>query len=211
MKMRKLFAGLLATSLVAAGTSAFAATANDAGYDKTEGTYSIAADLSTYGDDQMTIIIIPEAAYNAGTINDADILYIDQAAANTTGIFANVGILGGTTLAEGKYYVKIGGENIAADGIIVETFEIKADEPEAPAIQYGNVDTTGASATVIDGSDALKVAEYVVSLTTLTEEQIAAANVDQSGASATAIDGSDALAIAEAVVSLRDAATFPIK
>ena len=92
MKMRKLFAGLLATSIVAAGTSAFAAPiANDAGFDKEAGTYSIVSNLAAYGSDQMTILIIPEAAYLAGTINDADILYIDQAAADTKDIFANVG------------------------------------------------------------------------------------------------------------------------
>jgi hypothetical protein len=89
----------------------------------------------------MTILIIPEAAYNAGTINDADILYIDQAAANTEDIFANVGILGGTTLADGNYYVKIGGENIAEDGIIVEKFNITTTPEGGQEITrlYGDV------------------------------------------------------------------------
>ena len=42
MKMKKLFAGLVATSMVAAMGTAFAApVANDAGYNKEAGTYSI--------------------------------------------------------------------------------------------------------------------------------------------------------------------------
>lgn len=142
MKMRKLFAGLLATSIVAAGTSAFAAPiANDAGFDKEAGTYSIVSNLAAYGSDQMTILIIPEAAYLAGTINDADILYIDQAAADTKDIFANVGILGGTKLADGTYYAKIGGENIAADGIIVEKFTVTTTPEGGQEITrlYGDV------------------------------------------------------------------------
>ena len=84
----------------------------------------------------MTILIIPEKAYNAATINDSDILYIDQTAAGKS-IFQNVGILGGTTLADGTYYVKIGGENIAQDGIIVEKFTVKN------SIIYGDVKEDG--------------------------------------------------------------------
>ena len=155
MKMRKLFAGLLATSIVAAGTSAFAAPiANDAGFDKEAGTYSIVSNLAAYGSDQMTILIIPEAAYLAGTINDADILYIDQAAADTKDIFANVGILGGTTLADGTYYAKIGGENIAEDGIIVEKFNITT-KPEGTVITrlYGDVDGNES----VDADDAMEI------------------------------------------------------
>jgi hypothetical protein len=157
MKMRKLFAGLLATSIVAAGTSAFAAVENDAGYNKTAGTYSIVSDLAAYGSDQMTILIIPEAAYLAETINDADILYIDQAAADTANIFKSVGILGGTTLADGNYYVKIGGENIAEDGIIVEKFNIttKDDVVEITRL-YGDVDASEE----VDIDDAMEILYY---------------------------------------------------
>ena len=162
MKMRKLFAGLLATSIVAAGTSAFATEiANDAGYDKTAGTYSIVSDLSGYGADQMTILIIPEAAYNAGTINDADILYIDQAAANTENIFKSVGILGGTTLADGNYYVKIGGENIAETGIIVEKFTITTTPAGVQiTLNYGDVNGD----TSADSADASLILQKAVGI-----------------------------------------------
>ena len=165
MKMKKLFAGLVATSMVAAmGTSVFAEEiANDAGYDKTAGTYSIVSDLSTYGTDQMTIIIIPEAAYNAETISDADILYIDQAAADTEGIFANVCILGGTELTDGTYYVKIGGENIAEDGIIVEKFTITTT---AAGVEVQLGDTTGEGD--VDVSDINPIIQHILGAATLT-------------------------------------------
>ena len=159
MKMKKLFAGLVATSMVAAmGTSFAAPVANDAGYNKEAGTYSIVSDLAAYGSDQMTILIIPEAAYLAGSINDADILYIDQAAADTANIFKSVGILGGTTLADGNYYVKIGGENIAADGIIVEKFNITTTPEGGQEITrlYGDVDGSDE----VDLDDAMEIMFY---------------------------------------------------
>lgn len=191
MKMRKLFAGLLATSIVAAGASAFAAPiANDAGFDKEAGTYSIVSDLSGYGADQMTIIIIPEAAYNAGTINDADILYIDQAAANTENIFANVGILGGTTLADGTYYVKIGGENIAKEGIMVETFTIKTT-PTGREIQLGECDGITVA---VDAGDAMKILEHFAGRTALTGDALVAAECDGIPA---AVDAGDAMKVLE--------------
>jgi hypothetical protein len=154
MKMRKLFAGLLATSIVAAGTSAFAAVENDAGYNKEAGTYSIVSNLAAYGSDQMTILIIPEAAYLAETINDADILYIDQAAADTANIFKSVGILGGTTLADGTYYAKIGGENIAEDGIIVEKFTVTTTPSgDVEVHQWGDVNDDGET----NSDDAMEI------------------------------------------------------
>ena len=84
-----------------------------------------------------------------------------------------------------------------------------ASEPEV-TVDYGNVITTGDSATVVDIDDALAVAEAVVKLRTLTDDQNAAANVVQTGDSATVVDIDDALAIAEAVVKLRDVSVFPI-
>ena len=134
--MKKLFltcAAVVGISAVFAA-NAFAADpiVNDAGFSKTEGTYSVKSDLSAYTG-QMTILIIPEDVYNNNTtINDSDIYYIDQAAAPASGskIFQSVGILGGTTLKEGtSYIVKIGGENIAESGIIVEKFTVGGGAP----------------------------------------------------------------------------------
>ena len=131
--MKKLFltcAAVVGISAVFAA-NAFAAETNvienDAGFSKTDGTYSVKSDLSAYTG-QMTILIIPESIYTSNaTIEDKDIYYIDQTAAPASGskIFQSVGILGGTTLKEGtSYIVKIGGENIAESGIIVEKFTV---------------------------------------------------------------------------------------
>lgn len=174
MKMRKLFAGLLATSIVAAGASVFAAEIpNDAGFDKVAGTYSIASNLSEYGTEQMTILIIPEAAYLAGTINDADILYIDQAAANTENIFKNVGILGGTTLDDGTYYVKIGGETLSDKGIIVEKFT-KTTTPVGPTYTLGDINGKD-GVNILDANLAL---QYCAELVSFDETQTLAADVN---------------------------------
>ena len=131
--MKKLFltcAAVVGISAVFAA-NAFAADpiVNDAGFDKEKGTYSVAADLSNQTG-QMTILIIPESIYTSNAeIKDTDIYYIDQTAAGA-GIFQNVGILGGTTLKENtSYIVKIGGENIAESGIIVEKFTVGGGAP----------------------------------------------------------------------------------
>ncbi len=145
--MKKLFltcAAVVGISAVFAA-NAFAADpiVNDAGFSKTEGTYSVKSDLSAYTG-QMTILIIPESIYtNNAEIKDTDIYYIDQAAAPASGskIFQSVGILGGTTLKENtSYIVKIGGENIAESGIIVEKFTVKNGKPE---YILGDVDNDG--------------------------------------------------------------------
>ena len=136
--MKKLFltcAAVVGISAVFAA-NAFAAetnvTENDKGFDKETGTYSVAAELSDYTG-QMTILIIPESIYTSNaTIEDKDIYYIDQTAAPASGskIFQSVGILGGTKLKEGtSYIVKIGGENIAESGIIVEKFTVGGGAP----------------------------------------------------------------------------------
>ena len=147
--MKKLFltcAAVVGISAVFAA-NAFAADpiVNDAGFSKTEGTYSVKSDLSAYTG-QMTILIIPESIYTGNaTIEDKDIYYIDQTAAPASGskIFQSVGILGGTTLKEGtSYIVKIGGENIAESGIIVEKFTVaKTATGTETEIIWGDVNT----------------------------------------------------------------------
>ena len=147
--MKKLFltcAAVVGISAVfAANVFAADPIVNDAGFSKTEGTYSVKSDLSAYTG-QMTILIIPEDVYNNNTtINDSDIYYIDQAAAPASGskIFQSVGILGGTTLKEGtSYIVKIGGENIAESGIIVEKFTV-AKTATGTEYKVGDVDGNG--------------------------------------------------------------------
>ena len=147
--MKKLFltcAAVVGISAVFAA-NAFAAdpVENNAGFDKGAGTYSVKTDLSAYTG-QMTILIIPESIYTSNAeIKDSDIYYIDQTAAPASGskIFQSVGILGGTTLKEGtSYIVKIGGENIAESGIIVEKFTVaKTATGTETEIIWGDVNT----------------------------------------------------------------------
>lgn len=159
--MKKLFltcAAVVGISAVFAA-NAFAADpiVNDAGFSKTEGTYSVKSDLSAYTG-QMTILIIPESIYTSNAeIKDEDIYYIDQAAAPASGskIFQSVGILGGTTLKEGtSYIVKIGGENIAESGIIVEKFTVAKTATETH--QWGDVNDDGET----NSDDAMEILYY---------------------------------------------------
>lgn len=139
--MKKLLATLTTVAMLATSTVAFAdVVVNNDGYNKTAGTYSVDTDLSGQTG-QLTLLIIPEAAYQSGEIEDADILYIDQGAYTST-LFKNVGILGGTELTAGDYYVKIGGTNLTNDGIIVEKFTI-AEENQGTPYTVGDVDGNG--------------------------------------------------------------------
>ena len=173
--MKKLFltcAAVVGISAVFAA-NAFAADpiVNDAGFSKTEGTYSVKSDLSAYTG-QMTILIIPESIYTSNaTIADKDIYYIDQTAAGA-GIFQNVGILGGTNLKEGtSYIVKIGGENIAESGIIVEKFTVAKTET-GTEYKVGDVDGNG-SITIGDVTTLIdKVLNKITYFTTTSNDVI---------------------------------------
>jgi len=81
-------------------------------------------------DAQVTLLVVK--GNKPSTIQDGDILYIDQQAqADAEKAFATVGLLGETALAEGTYTVKAGG---SAGNVYVSTFTVKADEPEQPAL-----------------------------------------------------------------------------
>ena len=178
--MKKLFltcAAVVGISAVFAA-NAFAAetnvTENDKGFDKETGTYSVAAELSDYTG-QMTILIIPESIYTSNaTIEDKDIYYIDQTAAPASGskIFQSVGILGGTKLKEGtSYIVKIGGENIAESGIIVEKFTVAKSAPKYTLGDINGVDGVN----IIDANLAL---QYCAELIQFNDTQLLAADVN---------------------------------
>jgi len=161
MKMKKLFAGLVATSMVAAmGTSAMAAVneyALNPTVNEETGVAKISeadvAKLDDYADTQMTVLIIPEAAYNKLTddddetnITDDDIYYIDQMAANDTNLFQKMGLkCGADLIPEGEtsatYYVRVGGAYDINDGVYQGTFTVtKAAEEDGISIIWGDVD-----------------------------------------------------------------------
>lgn len=155
MKIRKL---LLTCTAIAGLSAAFAVAANaepitNNTYDKTAGTVSVATDLKGYAGDQMTVIVIPESAYTSNSIADADILYIDQEAAKAdSNIFQGMGVKGGK-LDPGTYYIKVGGTNIAADGIIVEKIVVAAD---GKVYLYGDVDEDSE----VTINDALEIVNF---------------------------------------------------
>ncbi len=135
MKIRKL---LLTCTAIAGLSAAFAVAANAATYNKTNGTVSFEGDLTSYAGDQMTVILIPESAYKnlQNGLADKDILYIDQDAAKADSkIFQDMGVKGGK-LDPGTYYLRVGGTNIAADGILEETVVVAAD---GKVYHYGNL------------------------------------------------------------------------
>ena len=137
--MKKLLATLTTVAMLATTTAFAAPIENNAGYNKTAGTYSVASDLRGQTG-QLTLLIIPQAAYESDEIADKDILYIDQGA-YAEGLFQSVGILGGTELEAGTYYAKIGGKNLT-DGIIVEKFTIVAAD-EGTTFTVGDTNGSG--------------------------------------------------------------------
>ena len=158
MKMKKFLFTCAAVAGVSAAlaANAFAEVVENDTYNKEAGTVSIKTSLTDKAGDQMTVLIIPRDAYEEGTITDSDIIYIDQAeAAADANIFQNMGLLNGTALDDGEYYIKIGGENIAQDGIIVEKFTVKTTS-EGTTYYYGDVNNSGE----VDLDDAMEMVYY---------------------------------------------------
>lgn len=189
MKIRKL---LLTCTAIAGLSAAFAVAANAATYNKTNGTVSFEGDLTSYAGDQMTVILIPESAYKnlQNGLADKDILYIDQDAAKADSkIFQDMGVKGGK-LDPGTYYIRVGGTNIAADGIIVEKITIASE----PTYKLGDVNEDGD----IRSNDASLVLDHVVGLAELTGTPALAADVNKDGD----IRSNDASLILDYVVGL---------
>lgn len=171
MKMKKIFAGALACATLLSGVSAFAAEVSNDTYKDDGNTVSVKTDLSSYAGKQMTVIVIPASAYGKSTIEDGDILYIDQDEASATGkIFQDMGILG-TSLTAGDYYIKIGGQDIAKDDIIVEKFTVGSS---TPSYTYGDVD--GYSG--VTAKDATTILQYCAGMVSLSDDLKIAADVD---------------------------------
>lgn len=159
MKMKKFLFTCAAVAGVSAAlaANAFAEVVENDTYNKEAGTVSIKTSLTDKAGDQMTVLIIPADAYEKGTITDSDIIYIDQAEALAdANIFQNMGLLNGTALADGEYYIKIGGENIAQDGIIVEKFTVGGGQI---TYLYGDVNGSGGYP---DLDDATEIINYVL-------------------------------------------------
>lgn len=195
--MKKLLATLTTVAMLATTTAFAAPVANDAGYDAEDGTYSVAANLSAVSG-QLTLLIIPEAAYLADEIEDADILYIDQGA-YADGLFQSVGILGGTELEAGTYYAKIGGTGL--DEIIVESFTI-VEESQGETVQMGDVNDD----TAVNGSDINPIIQHVLQASLLTGKAFFVADTNSDDV----VNGSDINPIIQHILqaSLLGTATY---
>jgi len=161
--MKKLFlVGALAASM-AFSSSALAAV--DYGQNENltvsyDGTslVSVTTNLSTYAGDQMTVLVLNN---DDGSVEDTDIMYIDQAAAPSewkdgTMIFQDMGLLMPTekdaegndvplaTLPTGIYTVKVGGTNLDSASLLKATIVVSADEEkEEYKIMWGDSDGDG--------------------------------------------------------------------
>lgn len=201
MKMRKLFAGLLATSIVAAGTSAFAAVPVG-NIVETKDATTVSAALPAEGKSgQMTVIVVKLAAPAEGSetvtvpadISDNDIYYIDQAEYTADDMFADLKLKAG--LKVGDYFmVRVGGENVKETGIAEAVYQVVADAPPAPTYKLGDVTGEGN----IDTDDAIAIFDHMVEITTLTGNKWLAAdvNIDNS------VDTDDAIDIFDYMVEL---------
>ena len=177
MKMKKFLFTCAAVAGVSAAlaANAFAEVVENDTYNKEAGTVSIKTSLTDKAGDQMTVLIIPADAYEKGTITDSDIIYIDQAEALAdANIFQNMGLLNGTALDGDEYYIKIGGENIAQDGIIVEKFTVKTTS-EGVKVQLGDVNND----TVVNVGDINPIIQHILGSEILTGRDFAAADTTE--------------------------------
>jgi len=189
MKMKKLFAGLVATSMVAAmGTSAMA---EDVDFTLTPnyaeaGTVTVAeaADLATtYEGDQMTVLIFKSDESDNPTASDENIVYINQDVAGAA-LFTDMGVKDNSedetiVLEAGTYIVRIGGADIINNGIYQGTFTVsyEPDAPDTPVYTLGDVNADGD----ILLNDATTVLQKVANIAELTDTQMLAADVTKDG------------------------------
>lgn len=158
---------------LALATSAFAADfpAGSLTYDQAAGTVTVASTVFESLSGQTTILIYDKAVANPAELTADDILYINQDDATNTTTFAGMGLKGG--LQEGKtYVVKIGGENIDADGILVG--EVTVGEGGAIKVQLGDVNGD----TTVNVSDINPVIQHILGSAVLTGENFAAADTN---------------------------------
>lgn len=183
--MKKLFAGLVATTIVAAGTSAFAAVPVG-NIVETTNTETVSAALPAEGKSgQMTVIVVKLAAPAEGSetvtvpadISDGDIYYIDQAAYTTDNMFENLKMKAG--LEVGDYFmVRVGGENVLETGIAEAVYKVVADKPAGVEVQLGDANQSGA----VEALDLISVLKHMADTEVLTGINAFAADANQSGA-----------------------------
>lgn len=190
--MRAFKKALMAFAAVTAVTAAFAATsfAADLKAEYADGKVAITAGLSEGISGQMTVLLIPKGAelddettpdVNEAGIQEGDILYINQATANTgvvadtedvNATFGYMGVKGGE-LKDGWYTLMVGSD---ADGFTLMTvdFEVKST-PAGREIQLGECDGITAQ---IDIGDVSAIMNHITGYKPLTGDNLIAAECD---------------------------------
>lgn len=193
--LKKIALGCAATMAlsVVMSASAFAADITSAvTFDKDAGTVTVDttnADVAALTEGQYTILIFESTADETNLTAD-DIMYINQdAKSGIATTFAGMGMKNG--LQEGKTYIlKMGGENVAASGILRAEFTIE----DGKVVMLGDVTGDGQ----IQADDSGAILNHVVSLAILEGDALAAADVTKDGA----VQADDAGAILNYVVGL---------
>lgn len=204
--LKKIALGCAATMAlsVVMSASAFAADLvkeTDFTYDKDAGTVSVLASdtVKALTTGQYTVLIydLSKEGIDETALTGDDIEYINQDAADKivsddeagTGTFENMGLR--NQLIDGHTYVmKIGGENVAAEGILRAEFTIENGQ----VVMLGDVTGDGQ----IQADDSGAILNHVVSLAILEGDALAAADVTKDGA----VQADDAGAILNYVVGL---------
>lgn len=173
MKLKKIALGCAAMALsVMMSTSAFAAVTAEYAKDDAAGTVTLSNLAGVTGEYTVLIIDVTgedgAADYSKETaIDQNDIMYINQGADLTDAMGLKNGLEDGHT-----YVLKVGGTDIAADGIYRAEFTVGGDD-----ILLGDVSGEGD----IDFIDAGMILNYEVGLETLTDAQAAAGDVSDDG------------------------------
>lgn len=176
--LKKIALGCAATMAlsVVMSASAFAADITSAvTFDKDAGTVTVDttnADVAALTEGQYTILIFESTADETNLTAD-DIMYINQdAKSGIATTFAGMGMKNG--LQEGKTYVlKMGGENVAASGILRAEFTIE----NGKVVMLGDV--TGDS--IINSTDAGYVIQHYLEARVLTGDALVAADANKDG------------------------------
>ncbi len=192
--MRAFKKALMAFAAVTAVSAAFAATsfAADLKVDYAAGKVAITAGMDAI-QGQMTVLLIPKGAEeDEDGITEGDILYINQAAANTANLekkneedldvnatFGYMGVKGGE-LKDGWYTLMVGSdaktftdENKTEFKLMTVDFEVKST-PAGREIQLGDCDGIAG----LDIGDSSAILQHIAGVALLTGDNLIAADCD---------------------------------
>lgn len=187
---------LMTCAAVMGVSLAFAATSFAATYTAEGNTVSIDKSKLTglTADDQITVIVVKaEDGEIPTTINDSDILYINQEK-NDLSFSKFQGMkLKGDSLDDGTYIIAVGCTTRLEEGIITDTFTVGGEEEPTPSYVKGDVDGVAG----LTANDATLIAKHAAAGNVLTGTALLAADVD----GVSGITANDATVVAKAVAT----------